>query len=784
MREMREVREMRREDSRNLQRRPLIRRAIQWLLLVLLLSSCADSPRNLQLFDAPAPSESDRIAEEPLRVRGDWSYPPFEYINDAGEPAGFNIDIIRRVAEIMSIPLEIELGPWAEVRRQLEEGEIDILAGMYRSPERDKKVDFTIPHFIASYGIFVPRGSSIRSAEDLEQARVVVQEADLGHDYLLSEDIGADLVTVREWKQVLPALAQGRADAAVMGMAQGVLAMQKGDYDSLRIVGEPLLQRSYSIAVGEGRDQLLAALNEGLNILKISGEYDEIYERWFGLMEAYSARGERRMRVALIIVAVLAGVIIIGFLWTLFLRKEVRRKTAALSEELARREEMQRQLESVLEEVDGARREAEAARAEAERANEAKSQFLGGVSHELRTPLHGIMGVERLLSRSPLDGDQRRLLGELRTMSEHLLRIISDLIDITRVSSGTLSLHPTAFYPADLAEWSGPALRSQAKEKGVEFLFDLRGSGSKRLYGDKARVVQIIVNLGTNAVKFTPRGGKVRVLAEWSAAGLTLRVEDSGSGIPEEVREQIFEPFFQQRSEISGARRGLGLGLSIVSTLTKLMGGRVNVADREGGGSVFTVELPLSAAEEGMEAGIEVQPAPAPEQPAEALMETAEEGEAGDRAGESTGDHPRDDRAEVPIGTSLAPETPSGEGRTIVVVEDEAINRLYLVRILEERGWRVLQTGTGEEAVKLAAESECSLVLMDLSLQGSGGLEAAQGIRAAEAAEERRSVPIIALTAHAAVEYRERCKSAGMEGFLSKPFQEHQLWTEIERVLE
>jgi signal transduction histidine kinase/ActR/RegA family two-component response regulator len=740
----------------------------------LLLLACRRESGELRIFDTPAPAEHRSPPVETLQVRGDWSYPPFEYLDSDGEPAGFNIDIIRRVTDIMDIPIEIELGPWTEVRRQLEAGEIDILAGMYRSPERDAQVDFTIPHFIASFSIFVTQDSQIGGAEELRDARIIVQEADLAHDYLLEEGIGRELITVREWEQVLPALAAGRGDAAVMGMVQGVLAMEEGDYDPIRMVGGPLVQRSYSIAVAEGRAELLSMLNEGLNILKSSGEYDEIYERWFGVIETYSGRSERRLRSVLIAAALLAGALLLGLLWSLALRREVKRKTAALSEELVRRQEVQRRLESALSQVEASRREAEAARAAAEEADEAKSRFLGGVSHELRTPLHGIMGVERLLSRSRLDEEQRRLLGDLRSMSEHLLRIISDLIDLTRVRAGKLSLHPAPFRLEELAEWAEPVLRGQAEKKRQRLEFRIDGGG-ERLYGDKERIVQIIVNLGSNAVKFSPEGGELRLTASRRAAGLTIRAEDSGPGVPEGEREQIFRPFFQHQGPGGPTRKGLGLGLSIVGTLTELMGGRVAVDARPGGGSVFTVELPLERA--GDTTG---------EMTGEAKATALEDGAPAERPPLPVGpDSPwsplsEQHESEGEGGGSPA-EAPAGEP-FILVVEDEAINRFYLVRILAERGWSVESAASGEEAVELAGREGCAMVLMDLSLPGIDGAEAARRIRNRAGDAGREVVPIIALTAHAGEEDRRRCRAAGMKGFLSKPFREGQLWAEIERV--
>ncbi|MDZ7793000.1 MAG: transporter substrate-binding domain-containing protein [Spirochaetia bacterium] len=222
-------------------------------------------------------------SETTLRARGDWGYPPFEFVNEQGEPDGFNIEILRRIAELMNLDIEISLGPWETVRQELEQGEIDLLAGMYKTAERDKVADFTIPHFISSYGVFVREGSPIASIEDIQGKRILVQAQDVGHDYLLNQEIGAEILTVDSWEALLPALESGRADCAVLSMLQGVRQLQQQEIRGVRLITQPLFQQKYSIAVQEGNAALLATMNEGLSLLKSSGEYDQIFERWFGV---------------------------------------------------------------------------------------------------------------------------------------------------------------------------------------------------------------------------------------------------------------------------------------------------------------------------------------------------------------------------------------------------------------------------------------------------------------------------------------------------------------------
>ena len=171
--------------------------------------------------------QQDGTTKDVITARGDWNYPPFEFLDESGRPAGFNVDILTRISEIMNLDVRISLGPWHEVRRELEEGEIDVLAGMYKTAERDRRIDFSIPHFIASYGVFVPKDSNIRSVDDIGDRRILVQSGDLGHDYLIENGIGAEIVPVGEWEELVPALQDGAADCAVMGMVQGMRLLQE-----------------------------------------------------------------------------------------------------------------------------------------------------------------------------------------------------------------------------------------------------------------------------------------------------------------------------------------------------------------------------------------------------------------------------------------------------------------------------------------------------------------------------------------------------------------------------
>jgi len=263
-----------------------------------------------------------------LKVRGDLDYPPFEYLNEQGLPEGFNIDVFKAAADVMELEYEIELGAWHQVRTDIESGKVDILLGMYRSGERDKLVDFSIPHFISTYVVFVRKGSDIFSVDDIYGKKIGAQKDDIGYDYLIENAVSADIKSEVTIKEVLDDLAAGKTDCAFLSRLQGLMLIKNHKIKGIEPVGNPVLQRKYGFAVTEGQGSLLSVLNEGLSIIKTSGEYDEIYERWFGV---YTEPDFRRItRYIFFSILPLIVIILIVVLWNWSLKKQVSVRTDEL----------------------------------------------------------------------------------------------------------------------------------------------------------------------------------------------------------------------------------------------------------------------------------------------------------------------------------------------------------------------------------------------------------------------------------------------------------------------
>jgi len=693
---------------------------ILFLLLLLLLPHLRSQPEREIFVPRMQSEELPSDSSETLIVRGDWTYPPFEFINEQGRPDGFNIEIIRRIAELMNLDIEISLGPWDTVRNQLERGEIDILAGMYKTPERDLLLDFTIPHFISSYGVFVRKDSDIDSIEKIHDKRILVQEKDVGHDYLVAEGIGSEVITVDSWDKLLPALESGRGDCAVLSMMQGVREIQEQHISNVRVITDPLFQQRYCIAVQAGDAELLATLNEGLNLLKSSGEYDEIFERWFGIYSDPTFSNPSLLmspvvRLFIGIFLLLAVLLLVFLTWTYLLHRQVNRKTA--------------ELRSALENL--------------KRANSTKNRFLASVSHELRTPLHGIIGMVRLLKKTDLDNEQREMLEMLRSSSIQLHRVLSDLIDVTRLETGRFSFYPSEFRLGKIGTWLEPLLRKTAEDRGLNFRFKIDNENTV-VYADQERLVQIVLNLAQNAIKNTSEGS-VDVHIEYLNSHLHIKVQDTGRGIPQEQREAVFTPFTQledHTQSLSDKESGLGLGLSIVKTITDLLHGSIELKSNPERGTTFIVSLPL---ERG----------------------TLPSDEKERTGSESAGNQVYEKRE-----------------LSILVAEDEAINRIYLEHLLHEREWKTTPAADGREVWELLQRESFDLVLMDLGMPELGGVEVTKLLREYERKNNYPRTKVIALTAYADEDNRRKCREAGMDGFVTKPFKEQELIDEIQRAVK
>ena len=376
----------------------------------------------------------------------------------------------------------------------------------------------------------------------------------------------------------------------------------------------------------------------------------------------------------------------------------------------------------------------ELARTQAEQASKAKSEFLANISHEVRTPLNALMGLTRLLLESPLNEEQKSWLGLMDQSAHTLLSLLNDVLDLSRIEAGKLSIESLRFGLRDTISEACAVYAEQARAKGLGWSLQVDDRLPSSMQGDPGRLRQVLGNLLSNALKFTPRGGRIGVVVEGFASDsgerrLRLQVQDSGVGIAPKHQASIFEAFTQ--ADASTARRygGSGLGLAICARLVRLMGGGIALQSELGQGSTFTVELPLGEA-----ATTEAAPLSAP-------AELHGMAQAGQRFA----------------------------GQCVLVAEDHPVNELIMKQLLQRLGCEVRIARDGHQAVTQWQAGGIDLVLMDVQMPGSNGLEATRRIRELEIELGRPHTPIVAVTASAMSGDREACLMAGMDDYISKP---------------
>lgn len=286
--------------------------------------------------------EGERVR---LQARGDHNLPPYEFLDAQGEPSGFSIDVLRAVADLVDLDLEIRLGPWSQVRDDLENGRIDIITSMITSVEREHRVDFSTPFLIVNYAAFTREGSSVQSMEELRGKELIVQRGDIMHDYVVANNLTATIIPVETQIEALRLLASGKHDAALTSKLQGLYLIHKFKLSNVEIAEPFLHPQDLCFAVTEDNDVLQAKLNKGLRILKSTSRYEEIYQRWFGIYDERTF-GEELLGYARWVLTPLLVLLLAAFGWSWTLKRLVAQKTQELQQQLSERQQVEAQLES------------------------------------------------------------------------------------------------------------------------------------------------------------------------------------------------------------------------------------------------------------------------------------------------------------------------------------------------------------------------------------------------------------------------------------------------------
>jgi hypothetical protein len=382
----------------------------------------------------------------------------------------------------------------------------------------------------------------------------------------------------------------------------------------------------------------------------------------------------------------------------------------------------------------------------AEEANSAKSMFLAKMSHELRTPMNAIIGMLDLTFDTKLTEEQLENLKVAKDAAANLLRLINDILDLSRAESGKMTVEVIEISIAEIVKSVGKGLTVLAQNKSLYLNWHVAEDVPPLVMGDPVRIRQIIINLVNNSIKFTHKGGvTITVTLEFKTeqdCGLLFAIKDTGIGIPKDRQARIFEVFAQADEKTSRRYGGTGLGLAISRKLSEMMGGRLWVESVEGEGSTFKALIRFPISKNSI----------------------------------------RDKALSAP--DPNAPPGADDVGRLrILLAEDNLVNQKIAVRVLEKRGWEVVTANNGREAVDAVGKSRFDLILMDDHMPEMSGVEATAIIRTEEK-QTGMHIPIIAMTANAMSGDKEKYLAVGMDGYVSKPIDREVLFGEIINIVK
>jgi signal transduction histidine kinase/ActR/RegA family two-component response regulator len=659
----------------------------------------------------------------PVSVEHD-NYPVSFYNVQEDEWQGIAIDILKEIELLTGlrfVPANTSTASWDEVLQMLNNGLAAMTTELIRTPSREQSYLLANIPYLMDYYAFI----SSFSLQDITLSDVPYKRVGLikGTAYtnmfyeLFPNHTGAVVFNSRD--EAIKVLEMGRIDL-LMGTRNVLLSitnyMEKIGYKANLVLNRPY-ESTFGFALQER--VLCSIVNKAQTLIDTGW----IVDNWTRRVFDYSGALARAQIPYLIGVSILLAVVL-----------------TLLTVMLVRNRHMAAQLEHTVQkrthELKERTEELEVQTAAAQVASKAKGEFLARMSHEIRTPLNAIIGMTKIAQRAGNMTKKDKSLDEIAAASSHLLGILNDVLDMSKIESGKFVIVCEPFALRTAMEEVARIISQRCEENHIHLEADFSGFDDVSVMGDKLRLKQVLINLLGNAVKFTPRGGVIRFWVkaldvpagepEREAKGLRIlfRVSDTGIGMKKEQIAKLFTAFEQADQSISIRFGGTGLGLAISQNLVRLMGGLITVESVFGQGSVFEFTLDMSVAEN-----------------------------AGEQA---------------------APED-SGRrdftGKRLLLAEDIEINRVILRELLSETHITIDEAKDGEEALNVFAASDpgfYDLVFMDVQMPNMDGHEATRRIRALNR-KDARSVPIIAMTANAYREDIDRALSAGMNSHLAKP---------------
>jgi len=546
------------------------------LLLIALTTEIAHSKEDVSTTNHIQLTNNEKIwlkAHPIIRIASDPNWAPIEYVDDEGNHLGLSADFLKRLEKMLGIKFEYVTGQsWVEMINNFRKGEIDLFTSLNRTPEREKYMHFSDTYTRFPIGIFGgPDMPFINNMAELHNKKTGVVNGYASQELLETNFPEIKLVKSTDPVAALDLLSRGKIDTYVGNILVTSYYIAQLGYSHIKVVGKTPYQYEQSMGVRKDWPVFVSILNKALEVIPES-EKNAIYKKWIGV------RFEQGFDYALLWKILLVVVV----LFALFTYSN--RKLATLNKQLifARDQE------------EHARKTVELANTQLKAVDKLKSMFIASMSHELRTPLNAIIGFSGLLDQGilgELDEKQKDSIQRINRAGTHLLSLISEVIDISRIEAGRLDIYPEPFSLKALVDEAVESIRPMANTKGIKL--EIKAEYLPEVVTDRKRILQCLLNYLSNAVKYSEHG-KVTLTVMVASEMLTLSVTDTGIGIAEEDIVKLFVAFERMDSHLRIKAGGTGLGLYLTKKIVEeLLHGKVSVESRINEGSTFMLAIPV-----------------------------------------------------------------------------------------------------------------------------------------------------------------------------------------------